>query len=139
MDTELSKKRFERLLEEAQHTFWGYLGCELVELNEHKAIVTLEVKEHHLNFIGLLHGGVHTTLLDTAMGLVAMAARPGYDVVTSGLNMHFTAPAGKGKVTAAAEIVHMSARTITTQGTLMNENNILCSMATASFRIIDKK
>ncbi|ALS23944.1 PaaI family thioesterase [Paenibacillus naphthalenovorans] len=139
MNTEQIQKKIERMLEEAQHTFWGYLGCELVEWNEHRAIVTLDVKEHHLNFIGILHGGVHTSLLDTAMGLTAMTARPDSDVVTSGLNMHFTAPAGKGKVTAVAEIVHMSARTITTQATLKNENNILCSMATASFRVIDKK
>lgn len=139
MDVEQTKKQFERMLEQAQHTFWGYLGCELVELDEHKIILTLDVQEHHLNFIGILHGGVHTSLLDSAMGLMAMAARPGSDVVTSGLNMHFTAPAGKGKVTAIAEIVHMSARTITTKGSLMNENNILCSMATASFRVIDKR
>jgi uncharacterized protein (TIGR00369 family) len=139
MDTEKRENALESISEKAQHTFWGYLGCELVSLDDRKAVVSLEVQDRHLNLIGILHGGVHTTLLDSAMGLIAMAARPGEDVVTSTLNIHFTAPVGKGKVTAVAEILHMSGKMITTQGTLTSGNNTLCSMATASFRVIGKK
>lgn len=126
------------LLEQAKRTFWGYLGCELAELDEQKAVVTLDVQEHHLNLLGILHGGVHTSLLDSAMGLIAMNVRPGEAVVTAGLNMHFTAPVRKGKVTVVAEIVHQSGRMITTEGRLTDEAGKLCSMATASFRVLDK-
>jgi uncharacterized protein (TIGR00369 family) len=108
-------------------------------MDETKVIVTLEVREHHLNLIGILHGGVHATLLDSAMGIIAMAARPGEDVVTSSMNVHFTSPIRIGKVTAIAEIVHVSGKTITTQATLRSDKDALCSLATASFRIIEKK
>ncbi len=130
---------FERMLDEARRTFWGYLGCELGSLDEHRAVITLEVKEHHLNPLGILHGGVHAALLDSAMGLAAMAARPDDNVVTASLNIHYTAPIEKGKVTAVAEILHMSGKMITAQGTLTDEKNTLCSLATASFRVIGKK
>lgn len=140
METQkLLQHKFEKLLTEAQRTFWGYLGCELVSLEEKKVVVSLDVKEHHLNPLGILHGGVHCSVLDSAMGIAAMAARPNENMVTSNLNIHFTSPVSKGKVTAVAEIVHMSGKLVTAQGTLSDDNNRLLAMATASFRVIDKK
>jgi len=129
----------ESMLERARSTFWGYLGCELVPGHEHEAVVELDIREHHRNLIGIMHGGVHTALLDSAMGLAAMAARPDEDVVTSSLNIHFTSPARAGRVRAIATVVHMSRRTITTEGRLFTEDGKLSSMATASFRVIDRK
>ncbi|MCC3374935.1 PaaI family thioesterase [Cohnella sp. REN36] len=139
MDIARGQERFERMSEQALRTFWGYVGCEIERIGEREVVVSLDVKEHHLNLIGILHGGVHATLLDSAMGLVAMLARPDVDVVTSNLNLHFTAPAGLGPVIAAAEIAHLSGRMITTQGRLTRADGSLCALATASFRVIDRK
>lgn len=139
MDTQKLQQGFEDLIERAQRTFWGYLGCELVSVERNKVVVALDVKEHHLNPIGILHGGVHASIIDSAMGIAAMAARPNENVVTSNLNIHFTSPVGIGKVTAVAEIVHVSGKMVTAQGTLADEKNNICAMATASFRVIDKK
>ncbi|WP_373230029.1 PaaI family thioesterase [Cohnella sp.] len=138
MDTTNGRSQMEHLSELARKTFWGYVGCELEYMDESKVIVSLEVQEHHLNLIGILHGGVHTTLLDSAMGIMAMSARLGEDVVTSNMNIHFTSPVRLGKVTVVAEILHKSGRMITTQGSLRNENDTLCSLATASFRVIEQ-
>lgn len=138
MDQANGQRDLKHLAEIARQTFWGYVGCELEYLDDTKVIVSLDVHEHHHNLIGILHGGVHTTLLDSAMGIIAMAARPDVDVVTSNMNVHFTSPVRRGKVTVVAEIVHKSGRMITTQGTLRDENNNLCSVATASFRIIER-
>lgn len=137
MDNTNGRSKLEHLKELAQKTFWGYVGCELEYMDESKVIVTLEVKEHHLNLIGIMHGGVHTTLLDSAMGIIAMAARPGENVVTSNLNVHFTSPVRIGKVTVIAEILHKSGKMITAQGSLRSDENRLCALATASFRVID--
>ncbi|MBB6669768.1 PaaI family thioesterase [Cohnella nanjingensis] len=139
MDTARMQEQFERMAEKARHSFWGYVGCEIERIDERQVVVSLDVKEHHLNLIGILHGGVHATLLDSAMGLVAMMARPDVDVVTSNLNLHFTAPAGLGPVAAVAEIAHLSGRMITTQGRLTRPDGTLCAMATASFRVIERK
>ncbi|MFB9329246.1 PaaI family thioesterase [Paenibacillus aurantiacus] len=129
----------EAVLELASRTFWGYLGCELIRQDEREVVIGLDIREHHLNMIGILHGGVHTSLLDTAMGMIAMSARPGEDVVTSSLNIHFTAPAKVGRVTAIASIAHMSGRMITAEGRLTGEDGKLLSLATASFRVLERK
>ncbi|KIL35117.1 hypothetical protein SD71_07110 [Cohnella kolymensis] len=139
MDTQELQQGFEDLIERAKRTFWGYLGCELVEIERNKVTVALDVKEHHLNPLGILHGGVHCGVLDSAMGIAAMVARPNENLVTSNLNIHFTSPVGVGRVSAVAEIVHVSGKMVTAQGTLTDENNNICAMATASFRVIDKK
>ncbi|MFC4776908.1 PaaI family thioesterase [Paenibacillus sp. GCM10023252] len=124
--------------EKAKHTFWGYLGAELVQADDKVVVASLDIQDKHLNLIGIMHGGVHATLLDSAMGLLAMIAKPGYDVLTSTLTIHFTSPAKRGKVTASAEIIHQSGRMITMQGSLTDEEGVLCSLATASFRIIER-
>ena len=137
MDTPNGQNKLAHLSELARRTFWGYVGCELEYMEDSKVVVTLEVQEHHLNLIGILHGGVHATLLDSAMGILAMTARPGERVVTSSLNIHFTSPVRIGKVTVIAEILHKSGKTITTQGKLRSDTDTLCAFATASFRVIE--
>ncbi|MDG0793167.1 PaaI family thioesterase [Cohnella ginsengisoli] len=127
------------MVERARRTFWGYLGCELIRRDARETVVELDVEERHMNLIGMMHGGVHTALLDSAMGLAAMAARPDEDVVTSSLNIHFTAPARAGRVRATATVVHMSGRMVTAEGRLYTADGKLSSMATASFRVLDRK
>lgn len=139
MEPETNEPALQQLEEQAKGTYWEYLGCELIRMEPGKVVVALDVKEHHLNLIGILHGGVHTSLLDSAMGLAAMAARPGEDVVTSTLNVHFMAPVRIGRVTVTAETVHLSGRTVTAHSTLAGEDGRLCSMATASFRVVERK
>jgi len=83
-----------------------------------------------------VHGGVYATLLDSAMGLAAMAARPEDMVVTSGLSVHFLTPVKRGRITAVAEIMLISGRTIMTKGTLTDEVGEACAAATATFRVL---
>jgi len=44
------------------------LGMEITEFKEGSCVVELKVSNKHLNMGGMAHGGVHATLLDTAMG-----------------------------------------------------------------------
>jgi len=133
------QNKLEQLAEQAENTFWGYLGCKLVEINESKVVVTLDVQQKHLNLLGILHGGVHAALLDSAMGLVAMSARQSEQLVTSTMHLHFTAPAGPGEVIVVAEVLHSSGKTVTTQGRLMNRKGELSALATATYRIVSER
>ncbi|MEK8129192.1 PaaI family thioesterase [Paenibacillus filicis] len=129
-------KRLER---EAEGTFWTFIGAELQALDPERVRVTLSVQPHHLNTIGLLHGGVSATLLDSAMGLVGMAARPDDTVVTTNLHLHYLAPVKRGTVTVTAEIVHSSRKLITAQGHIYDEQGALCTFGTGTFRVLDRK
>ena len=44
------------------------IGFEITEFTEGNCIVELPITEEHLNAGGVVHGGLHATMLDTAMG-----------------------------------------------------------------------
>ncbi|AOZ91817.1 PaaI family thioesterase [Paenibacillus crassostreae] len=122
----------------AKSTFWGFVGCVFEELKEQKVVVSIDILPHHLNQIGILHGGVHATLIDSAMGLIGMIARPENNIVTTNLTLNYVAPVEKGKVFVTAEIIHSSRKLINTQAYVRTENGELCAFGTGTFRVISK-
>jgi uncharacterized protein (TIGR00369 family) len=137
-NTAKTHPELERWRKKAESTFWGLLGCEFEKLTDTQLTVSLDIKPHHLNLIGILHGGVHATMIDSAMGLMAMVARPQDNVVTTNLNLNYVAPTGKGRILVTAEIVHISRKMITTQAYARTENGDLLAFGTGTFRVIDK-
>jgi len=128
---------FKQLVERSKGTFWEYLGCELHSLQPNKVVISLEVRPHHLNPIGILHGGVSSTMLDNAMGLAAILTRgPHEKMVTSNLNVHFVSPLKGGKIFATAEVIHQSRKSITVTGSVTDEQGQLATYGTGSFRVI---
>lgn len=130
---------FEIWKEKAESTFWGLLGCEFEELTDKQITVSLDIKPHHLNLIGILHGGVHATMMDSAMGLMAMIARPRESVVTTNLNLHYVAPTGQGRIIVTAELVHMSRKLVNTQAYARTGDGELLAFGTGTFRVIEPK
>ncbi|WP_019637949.1 PaaI family thioesterase [Paenibacillus fonticola] len=131
------QRNIERWNRLAANTFWDYLGCQIAEISAEKVIVTLDIQPHHLNLIGIVHGGVHATLIDSAMGLVAMIARPDDAVVTTNLSMNYVAKAERGRLIVTAEMIHSSRKSISTQAFARLENGELCAFGTGTFRVID--
>lgn len=132
----VGSSQFEKLFEQARGTFWEYLGCEMVSASSERVVLKLDAGLHHLNSIGIVHGGVVSSLLDNAMGLVTMLARPGQNTVTSNLNVHFVAPLHAGELRVTADIAHETRRTITCTGQVFGRDGQLGSLATATFRVI---
>ena len=65
------------------------LGFDLVEVEPGHAVFEIAPGEHHYNPIGVVHGGVAMTLLDSAMGCA----------------VHTQMPAGGGYTTLEAKIM----------------------------------
>ncbi|MCZ8518612.1 MULTISPECIES: PaaI family thioesterase [Paenibacillus] len=120
-----------------QGTFWDHVGGEVTEFGPARVAAALKIGPHHLNMIGILHGGVHATLLDSIMGLMAMAVRPQEAVVTTNLNLHYLTSVREGSVTVSAEVVHQSRKLITTQGYVHSGDGTLCAFGTGTFRVIE--
>ncbi|WIV17580.1 PaaI family thioesterase [Paenibacillus polygoni] len=135
MESMEGKQYLESLTKAAEHTFWGYLGCELTAIQKGEVVVTLDTKPHHLNLMGIVHGGVLSSLMDNAMGIAVMVRRPGEASVTSNLNVHFVKPAKKGPLTVTAKIVHETGRSLTTESRVLDRDHELVALSTGSFRI----
>ncbi|WNR42208.1 PaaI family thioesterase [Paenibacillus roseipurpureus] len=129
-------RKLQQLAASAESTFWGFLGCEFVTMENGAITIALEAKPHHLNPIGMVHGGVTSSLLDTAMGIIAMIARPEEKVVTTNLNVHFVSPLYAGRLLVTAELVHQSRKMITAQGRVVDSEGNLGTMGTGTFRVI---
>lgn len=128
------QERYKELQQRAQSTFWGYLGCELVEVKDTYVIISLELAEHHKNMVGIVHGGVMMSMLDNAMGLILLSK--GENTVTATMNTHFLSNIKNGKIYCKAELLHATKRTNTMTATLYDEHNELLAYASGSYRLM---
>lgn len=125
-----------RLAARAQSTFWGLLGCEVVQADGKKATICLDAGEQHLNLIGIVHGGVLMSLMDNAMGLVVMLAHANERTVTATMNTHFLSSSKGGLLVCEAETLHRTKRTLTLQGQVKDEDGKLLAWASGAYRIV---
>lgn len=115
------------------------MNFELVELSEGHAIFAVEPKEYHYNPIGVVHGGLAATLLDSAMGCAVHSTLPaGVGYTTLELKVNFVRPitADTGRVRAEAKLIHLGGRTATAEGRVLDEAGKLYSHATTTCLIL---
>jgi uncharacterized protein (TIGR00369 family) len=97
------------------------LGFEPVEVEEGRVVFAAEPSERHYNPIGMVHGGLAATLIDTVTGCA----------------VHSTLPAGTGYTTTDLQVCYVRAITrdtgrIVCEGTVVHRGR---TMATAEARI----
>ncbi|MCJ8010693.1 PaaI family thioesterase [Paenibacillus sp. KQZ6P-2] len=129
----------EEMISRGENTFWSYLGCEFVSADEEKIIIALDAKEHHTNSLGIIHGGVLTSLMDQAMGMAATAAKNSDNCVTTNINVHFMSAMTTGRLIVTARVIHMAGRSMTTEARIHNSEGTLGCLATATFRVVHRK
>jgi uncharacterized protein (TIGR00369 family) len=100
------------------------MGFQLLEVEHGRAVFGLEPAEWMYNPMGIVHGGVAATILDTCMGVAVASTTPeGVGHTTSDLQVRYLRPltAESGRVLAEGKVVHAGQRTVTTEGTVMIE------------------
>ena len=78
--------------QESKGLFLDLLGVNLDQANKDEVIISIEIGDKHLNSNKVVHGGVHASLLDTAMGLLAMLNSGQAKVVSRIVAMSFCEP-----------------------------------------------
>src|SRR5256885_8540194 len=69
------------------------MNFDLVEVSEGFAVFTVEPAEYHYNPIGVVHGGLAATLLDSAMGCAVHSTLPaGAGYTTLEIKVNFVRP-----------------------------------------------
>ncbi len=102
--------------------------------------ITMPVTPIVHNSLGIMHGGITATAIDTAMGTLAnKMAPPSLAAVTSQLNLHYTAPILEGEIYAYAKVIHHGTRSMVIEGWVETAAGKRAAHATASFALIDRK
>lgn len=130
-----SNETLKRLEQASEGTFWQWLGCRLIGWETSRTVVSLRVERRHLNHLGVLHGGVQSAVLDSAMGLACGKSRPDEPVVTTNLTVHYVSPMTEGDLIVEARLVHETRTIMTAESRLFAPDGRLISMATASYRV----
>jgi uncharacterized protein (TIGR00369 family) len=102
------------------------LGMGPVELSEGRAVFAAEPGERHYNPIGLVHGGLAATLLDSTMGCAVQTTLPaGVGYTTLELKVNFTRPITRetGRVLCEGEVLHRGGRVATAEGRVIAEES----------------
>jgi uncharacterized protein (TIGR00369 family) len=100
----------------------------------------MNAEEWMANPVGVIHGGMTATLLDTVMTLAVMTKLPRERVCTTlDLSLHYVRPlfpTGE-KIVAEGIVVHTGATVGTAEGKLYDERRRLIAHGTATLAIID--
>lgn len=111
------------------------MGFGLAELGEGRAVFTAETGEHLYNPIGVVHGGLAATLLDSAMGCAVHSTLPaGAGYTTLELKVNFVRPltAETVGVRCEAQVIHVGGRTATAEGRVLDREGKLYAHATTT-------
>jgi uncharacterized protein (TIGR00369 family) len=105
-------------------------------------IFTVVPDEYHYNPIGVVHGGLAATLLDSAMGCAVHSLLPsGAAYTTLDLQVRFVRPItiGSGPLECDARVVHSGSRLMTTTGELKDAKGKLYAHATGSCLVLEPR
>lgn len=115
------------------------MNFELVELSEGHAVFAVEPAEYHYNPIGVVHGGLAATLLDSATGCAVHSTLPaGASYTTLEIKVNFVRAmnAETGRVRAEAKLIHLGRKTATAEGRIVDEAGKLYAHGTTTCLIV---
>jgi uncharacterized protein (TIGR00369 family) len=106
--------------------FARLLGMELRHVEEGRAEFTMAPAEEQLNPLGTVHGGIVTTILDSAMGCAVHTTLPaGMTYTTLELKVNFVRAVllGAGPLVAEGVVVHRGGTVATSEARLLREDD----------------
>ncbi|HVP09320.1 MAG TPA: PaaI family thioesterase [Burkholderiales bacterium] len=97
------------------------MGYRLARVGEGLAVFECEPGEQHYNPIGVVHGGLAMTLLDSAMGCCVhtkLPANVGYTTLEVKINLVRAITAKTGTIRATGRVIHFGNKTATAEARL---------------------
>jgi uncharacterized protein (TIGR00369 family) len=120
---------------------WEWLGLKLVETGEGTAVVEMATTEDMANHSGVVHGGMISTLADSAMGRSLRTLRPGVvRAMSFDLKLNFINAAKVGEtLRATGHIIHAGRRTAVAECRVEGSDARLVATASATFAVTREK
>jgi len=111
------------------------LGIKLVEVSEGRAVFTVQPDDRHYNGLGIAHGGLAATLLDSALGCAINSTMPpGKIFTTLEMKVNYLRPITSewGELRCEANVIHVGGRVATAEGSVVDERGKLYAHGTAT-------
>lgn len=111
------------------------MNFRLVEVEEGRAVFTVEPDERHYNGLGIAHGGLAATLLDSAMGCAVNTMMPAGKIFTTlEMKLNYVRPIRRatGEVRCEAAVLHVGGRVATAEGRITDAGGKLYAHGTAT-------
>jgi len=111
------------------------MNFRLVEVSEGHAVFSVEPDERHYNGLGIAHGGLAATLLDSATGCaINTMMPPGRIFTTLEMKINYVRPMRRetGVVRCEASVIHVGGRVATAEGRITDAGGKLYAHGTAT-------
>ena len=111
------------------------MNFKLVEVSEGRAVFTIEPDERHYNGLGIVHGGLAATLLDSALGCAINTMMPAGKIFTTlEMKINYVRPLRRasGEVRCEASVIHVGGRVATAEGRIVDASEKLYAHGTAT-------
>ncbi len=120
---------------------WEWLGLKLVEAGEGTAVVEMATTEDMANHSGVVHGGMISTLADSAMGRSLRTLSPAVvRAMSFDLKLNFINAAKVGeKLRATGHVIHAGRRTVVAECRVEGNEGRLVATASATFAVTRDK
>jgi len=120
---------------------WEWLGLKLVETGEATAVLEMATTEDMANHSGFVHGGMISTLADSAMGRSLRTLSPGVvRAMSFDLKLNFINAAKVGeKLRAIGHVIHAGRRTAVAECRVEGSDGRLVATASATFAVTREK
>jgi len=115
------------------------LGFQGESFGDGRVVMSFEPAEYHYNPLGVVHGGVLSTILDTVMACAVHTRLPvGEGYTTLDLNVSFVrgVTIRTGRVRAIGEVIHQGRRIATAKGELIDLDGKLYATSTTTCMIL---
>jgi len=124
----------------AASPFHVWFGMRVANISEGLCDIELDVTPEHRNLIGTTHGGVVSTMADTAIGLAVRTTLSGDSRhVTTQLNVTYLEKVDSGRLLAAGRVVRSGSRLAYGEADVRDEEGRLVARAAATFAVIPVK
>jgi uncharacterized protein (TIGR00369 family) len=113
--------------------FVHFCGIEPVSSEPGRTRLRVKLEEHHMNQLGIAHGGITMTLLDVALGTAARSGDDKSAVMTLDLQTQFIAP-GRGTLSAEGRVVKSGRSLVFVEADVHDEAGTLVAKASGIFK-----
>lgn len=126
-------------MKDIKFPFLEYTGAKLKSFEKGNAEVELQIKPHHLQHLGFIHGGVISTLMDNTGWYAAMSTLDNdYTAVTMEIKINYLKPASGNYLLAKAVVKRQGKTTSFVTIELMCEDKLV-AYSTGTYAILEDK